>query len=120
MNLNGDFPERRRDAAALAVRRQIQRDTPHGASQTVDDRPPAGADPKVRYGRALSGGTTALIHVWITLPDDRPFVFDTVESFGSTTAAIALGAEPARSETRVSSTTQQRALPLDGAVVRFR
>ena len=30
-----------------------------------------GADPKVRYGRVVSGGTTALIHVWLTLAEDR-------------------------------------------------
>ena len=48
-----------------------------------------------------------------------PFVFDTVESLGRTTADIALGAEPAASQTQVSSTTQQRILASrrsDGAV----
>jgi hypothetical protein len=29
------------------------------------------ADPKVRYGRLVSSGTTALIHVWITLAMDH-------------------------------------------------
>ncbi len=29
------------------------------------------ADPKVRYGRAIPSGTTALIHVWITLGEDQ-------------------------------------------------
>lgn len=29
------------------------------------------ADPKVRYGRLVSSGTTALIHVWITLAKDH-------------------------------------------------
>src|SRR3954470_2212166 len=29
------------------------------------------ADPKVRYGRVVSDGTTALIHVWITLARDH-------------------------------------------------
>lgn len=29
------------------------------------------ADPKARYGRLVSSGTTALIHVWITLPKDH-------------------------------------------------
>ena len=49
-----------------------------------------------------------------------PFVFEAVESLGRTTAAIALGAEPAAGQTRVSATTPQRILPLDGAVVRIR
>jgi hypothetical protein len=30
------------------------------------------ADPKVRYGRAIPGGATALIHVWITLAENQP------------------------------------------------
>ena len=29
------------------------------------------ADPKVRYGRLVPSGTTALIHVWITLTKDQ-------------------------------------------------
>ena len=40
------------------------------------------ADPKVRYGRLVSSGTTALIHVWITLAKDRAVPRTLRHSFG--------------------------------------
>jgi murein DD-endopeptidase MepM/ murein hydrolase activator NlpD len=86
----------------------------------------------VRRGQAIgrlgNSGNTNGAHLHFNITDSPepestqgvPFVFDTVESLGSTTAALALGAEPSAARTRVSATRQQRALPLDGAVVRFR
>jgi hypothetical protein len=79
-------------------------------------------------GRLGNSGNTNGAHLHFNITDGPdpeamqgiPFVFDTVESLGSTTADIALGAEPAAGQTRVSSTTQQRILPLDGAMVRLR
>jgi hypothetical protein len=79
-------------------------------------------------GRLGNSGNTNGAHLHFNItdgPDQEamqgiPFVFDAVESLGSTTADIALGAEPAAGQTRVASTTQQRILPLDGAMVRFR
>jgi hypothetical protein len=79
-------------------------------------------------GRLGNSGNTNGAHLHFNITDGPdpevtqgiPFVFDTVESLGSTTADVALGAEPAAGQTRVSSTTQQRILPLDGAMVRFR
>jgi murein DD-endopeptidase MepM/ murein hydrolase activator NlpD len=79
-------------------------------------------------GRLGNSGNTNGAHLHFDITDGPepetmqgiPFVFDSVQSLGSTTAAVALGAEPAPGQTRVSSTTQQRTLPLDGAVVRFR
>src|SRR5689334_3525543 len=42
------------------------------ASSDLDERVMRpDADPKVRYGRLISRGTTALIHVWITLAKDH-------------------------------------------------
>lgn len=40
------------------------------------------ADPKVRYGRLVSSGTTALIHVWITLAKDHAVPRTLRHSFG--------------------------------------
>jgi hypothetical protein len=79
-------------------------------------------------GRLGNSGNTNGAHLHFNITDSPepeatqgiPFVFDTVESLGTTTAAIALGAEPAAGQTQFSSTTQQRTLPLDGAVARFR
>jgi murein DD-endopeptidase MepM/ murein hydrolase activator NlpD len=79
-------------------------------------------------GRLGNSGNTNGAHLHFNITDAPepgttqgiPFVFDTVESLGSTTAAIALGAEPSAGQMPVSSTTQERILPLDGAVVRFR
>jgi murein DD-endopeptidase MepM/ murein hydrolase activator NlpD len=79
-------------------------------------------------GRLGNSGNTNGAHLHFNITDSSepeatqgiPFVFDTVESLGTTTAAIALGAEPAAGQLGGSSTTQQKTLPLDGAVVRFR
>jgi murein DD-endopeptidase MepM/ murein hydrolase activator NlpD len=79
-------------------------------------------------GRLGNSGNTNGAHLHFNITDSSepeatqgiPFVFDSVESLGTTTAAIALGAEPAAGQTQFSSTPQQRTLPLDGAVVRFR
>ena len=79
-------------------------------------------------GRLGNSGNTNGAHLHFNITDGPepaaaqgiPFVFDTVESRGSTTAANALGAEPSVRPTRVSSTPEQRVLPLDGAVVRIR
>lgn len=79
-------------------------------------------------GRLGNSGNTNGAHLHFNITDGPepgamqgiPFVFDTVESLGITTGDIAVGAESAASQTRGSSTTQQRILPLDGAVVRFR
>jgi imidazolonepropionase-like amidohydrolase len=49
-----------------------------------------------------------------------PFVFDSVDVLGRTTAATVLGAEPSAGQTQASSMRQQRTLPLDGTIVRFR
>lgn len=40
------------------------------------------ADPKVRYGRLVPSGTTALIHVWITLAKDKAVPRTLRHSFG--------------------------------------
>jgi peptidase M23-like protein len=40
------------------------------------------ADPKVRYGRLVASGTTALIHVWITLLKDQAVPHTLRHSFG--------------------------------------
>jgi murein DD-endopeptidase MepM/ murein hydrolase activator NlpD len=79
-------------------------------------------------GRLGNSGNTngAHLHFNITEGPEQeatqgiPFVFDTVETLGNTTADIALGAEPSADQTRIPRTTYQRILPLDGAVVRFR
>jgi murein DD-endopeptidase MepM/ murein hydrolase activator NlpD len=79
-------------------------------------------------GRLGNSGNTngAHLHFNITEGPEQeatqgiPFVFDTVETLGNTTADIALGAEAAADQTRIPPTTYQRILPLDGAVVRFR
>jgi murein DD-endopeptidase MepM/ murein hydrolase activator NlpD len=79
-------------------------------------------------GRLGNSGHTNGAHLHFNVTDGpepeatqgMPFVFDAVESLGTTTAAIALGAEPAAGQAQFSSTAQQRTLPLDGAVVRFR
>ncbi|HET9261941.1 MAG TPA: M23 family metallopeptidase, partial [Vicinamibacterales bacterium] len=75
-------------------------------------------------GRLGNSGNTNAAHLHFNITDGPepeatqgiPFVFDTVESLGSTTAAIALGAEPSGGQSRAPSTTQQRILPLDGAI----
>ena len=79
-------------------------------------------------GRLGNSGNTNGAHLHFNITDAPepettqgiPFVFDTLESLGRTTAAIALGAEPSAGQTQLSSTPQQRILPLDGAVVRIR
>jgi Peptidase family M23 len=79
-------------------------------------------------GRLGNSGNTNGAHLHFNITDGPapeetqgiPFVFDSVESLGSTTADMALGAEPAAAQTQVPPTRRQRILPLDGAVVRFR
>jgi murein DD-endopeptidase MepM/ murein hydrolase activator NlpD len=79
-------------------------------------------------GRLGNSGNTNGAHLHFNVTDGPapeetqgvPFVFDTVESLGSTTPDIALGGEPAARQPRISPTRRQRILPLDGAVVRFR
>lgn len=79
-------------------------------------------------GRLGNSGNTNGAHLHFNITDGPaqeatqgiPFVFESIQPLGSTTAAIALGAEPSAGKTQVSSTKLQRILPLDGAVVRFR
>ena len=79
-------------------------------------------------GRLGNSGNTNGAHLHFNVTDGpaqeatqgTPFVFDSVEILGRTTAAIALGAEASAGPTQVSSTRLQRILPLDEAVVRFR
>ena len=85
----------------------------------------------VRRGQAIgrlgnSGNTNgAHLHFNITdgpSPDAAqglPFVFDSFESLGRTTAGVALGAEPSSRNAQFSPSKQGKALPLDGMVVRF-
>jgi hypothetical protein len=79
-------------------------------------------------GRLGNSGNTNGPHLHFNITDGPapeatqgiPFVFDAVESVGSTTEAIALGAEPPAAQTQASSTKLRRTLPLGGAVVRYR
>lgn len=79
-------------------------------------------------GRLGNSGNTNGAHLHFNITEGPapeatqgiPFVFDSVESLGKTTAAIALGAEPSAEQAQVRPTKLQRILPLDGAVVRFR
>ena len=78
-------------------------------------------------GRLGNSGNTngAHLHFNITdspLPEDSqglPFVFDAFDLLGKTTPDLALGAEPSSEPPRFSPSKRGKALPLDGAVVRF-
>jgi hypothetical protein len=78
-------------------------------------------------GRLGNSGNTNGAHLHFNVTDGPspeaaeglPFVFDSVESLGRTTAGIALGAEPLPANARFSPSKQGKALPLDGTVVRF-
>jgi hypothetical protein len=78
-------------------------------------------------GRVGNSGNTNGAHLHFNITDGPspeaaqglPFVFDSFESLGRTTAAIAVGAEPSPANARFSPTKRGKALPLDGTVVRF-
>ena len=78
-------------------------------------------------GRLGNSGNTNGAHLHFNITDGAspeaaqglPFVFDTFESLGRTTAGIALGAEPSPAKAQFSPSKHENALPLDGAVVRF-
>jgi hypothetical protein len=79
-------------------------------------------------GRLGNSGNTNGAHLHFNITDGPapeaaqglPFVFDTVDTRGSTTVDIAVGEAPSASPSPVAITRQQRILPLDGAVVHFR
>ena len=85
----------------------------------------------VRRGQVIArlgnSGNTNAAHLHFNITDGPspeaarglPFVFDSFESLGRTTAGIALGAEPLSGKAQFSPSTRGKALPLDGAVVRF-
>ena len=78
-------------------------------------------------GRLGNSGNTNGAHLHFNITDGPspeaaqgvPFVFDTFESLGRTTAGIALGAEPSSGKPKFSRSTRGKELPLDGTVVRF-
>jgi murein DD-endopeptidase MepM/ murein hydrolase activator NlpD len=78
-------------------------------------------------GRLGNSGNTNGAHLHFNITDGPspdaaqglPFVFDSFESLGRTTAGIALGAEPSSGNAQFSPSKQGKALPLDGTVVRF-
>ena len=79
-------------------------------------------------GRLGNSGNTNAAHLHFNITDGPspeaaqglPFVFDSFDSLGRTTAGIALGAEPLSGNAQFSPSTRGKALPLDGAVARFR
>lgn len=89
------------------------------------------AGQRVRRGQVIgrlgnSGNTNgAHLHFNITegpspeATEGLPFVFDAIESLGKTTPEIALGAEPSSERPRFSPAKREKALPLDGTIVRF-
>lgn len=78
-------------------------------------------------GRLGNSGNTNAAHLHFNVtdrasPEDAqglPFVFDTFELLGNTTAGLALGAEPSSHKPELSPVRRAKALPLDGTVVRF-
>ena len=78
-------------------------------------------------GRLGNSGNTNGAHLHFNITDGPspeaaqglPFVFDNFEFLGRTTAGIALGAEPSAGNAQFAPSKRGKALPLDGAVVRF-
>ncbi len=78
-------------------------------------------------GRLGNSGNTNGAHLHFNVTDGPapeaaqglPFVFDTFESLGRTTADVAVGAEPPPANLQFSPSKRGKALPLDGTVVRF-
>jgi hypothetical protein len=80
-----------------------------------------------RLGRLGNSGNTNAAHLHFNFTDaaapeyseGRPFVFDSFELLGETTAERAIAEEHAEAKTTFSPDTRRRELPLNGAVVRF-
>jgi murein DD-endopeptidase MepM/ murein hydrolase activator NlpD len=78
-------------------------------------------------GRLGNSGNTNGAHLHFNVtdrasPEDAqglPFVFDTFELLGTTTAGLALGAEPSSRKPELSPARRAKELPLDDTVVRF-
>lgn len=78
-------------------------------------------------GRLGNSGNTNGAHLHFNITDGPsqeaaqglPFVFDSFDSLGRTTAGIALGAEPLSGNAQFSPSKRGKALPLDGTVMRF-
>ena len=79
-------------------------------------------------GRLGNSGNTNGAHLHFNITDSPlpeaaqglPFVFQTFELLGRTTADVALGAESSSEKTRFTPSKREKALPLDDTVVRFR